>query len=86
MNNIVIYICEVRDKGMVHLARIELNHLVPPIATTDCAHSPALLDMALHAVQLTDGPKLRCDLKEMRLVDPSQTPMENLIRSMEDGQ
>ncbi len=70
MESYNIYILRVEDGKQMLEAKIELHHLVPAIAIPSHPHACILLDMALTAVQSTEGPKLKCDLVNMCLVEP----------------
>jgi hypothetical protein len=81
MKNYLVFVCEVQPSGLIQKARIELNHLCPPIATESTPETVALLDMAKEAVSFTDGLKNRCDLAQMCLIPPN--PVAEAIHKLE---
>ncbi len=70
MQSYIVYIMRVEDHKQFLEAKVELHHLVPPVVEQRDLNTKGLLSMALHGVQLTEGPKMRCDLSTMELVPP----------------
>lgn len=81
MKEYAVFVMESTSKGFILHSRINLSHLVPPVVEKAGEGIEAMLDMAKEAVSFHEGPKLRCDLQEMRLVEPN--PVVETIMKLE---